>query len=222
MNINSHKVALTEVTHMLTLLCKRGSRYAWLMESRESIYELLGTSMKVELRGTAWLLQLSLLVGKKKKKGKRKNRLDSTSFPRKTSRTLSGKVQVTGTRCGNWRLLSEGSNVNRYSAVTSHPRKTCGSCKNNPPPTTTATIQSHCPIDRERGMCFFLRVSPVGLMYAWARVCVRGDGVVFCFFSFWCQGRQTGNTATGIDLEIDWGCFFSDRVFGASPVQLSC
>ena len=68
----------------------------WLMESRESIYELLGTSMKVELRGTAWLLQLSLLVGKEKKK-KRKNRLDSTSFPRKTSRTLSGKVQVTGT-----------------------------------------------------------------------------------------------------------------------------
>ena len=68
---------------MLTWLCKGGSRYVWLMESRESIYELLGTSMKVELRGTAWLLQLSLLVGKEKKKKKKKESPGFHKLPEK-------------------------------------------------------------------------------------------------------------------------------------------
>lgn len=34
-------------------------------------------------------------------------------------------------------------------------------------------------------------------------VCSKETAVVFFSFFFWCQGRQTGNTATGIDLEID-------------------
>lgn len=100
---------------------------------------------------------------------RKKNRLDSISFPGKTSRTLSGKVQVTRSWCGNWRL-SEGSYVNRYSAFIP---KACGSCQNNPccPPTT---IHSQCPVDRETEG-FFAEAAPLGMMHVcvWVCACVR-------------------------------------------------
>lgn len=171
------------------------------MLSHESIYGLLGTYMKERERYR--LAPTAQLAGKKKKT------LGFHELPRKNkqqqrARALSGKEQVTGPWCGNWKLLSEGSYVNRYSAVIP---KTCGSCKNSPrptnphPPWTPATIQSHCPVDRETGMCFFLRVSPLGMMHVRVCVCVWETGAVITH-SKWYWFRRGSS---------EW-CCFSDKV----------
>lgn len=102
----------------LFLLCKIPSN-GWIMRSHESIYGLLRTYMKESER---YSLALITQPGREGggTGGRRGMWLDSVSFQRKTSRTSSGKVQVTGSQCGNWRPLSEVSYVKRYAAVTSH------------------------------------------------------------------------------------------------------
>lgn len=86
---------------------------------------LLGTYMKeTERYSLALITELGGGTGGKEggmREGKKKT-LDSMSLPRKTSRASMRKVQVTESRCGNWRPLSEGNHVKGYSAVTSHPR----------------------------------------------------------------------------------------------------
>lgn len=110
--------------------------------------------------GTAWLLQLSLLE---------KKTLDFHELPGKNKQAsneqkpLSGKVQVTGPWCGNWKLLSEGTYVNRYSAVIP---KTCGSCKNNPLPPPLhhepLPLSSHTAQSTGRQRCVFSWGCPLG------------------------------------------------------------
>lgn len=83
---------------------------------------LLGTYMKETERYSLALIT-ELGGGTGGRQGGKKNP-DSMSFPRKTSEAslrVQVQVQVTESRCGNWRPLSEGNHVNRYSAVTSHP-----------------------------------------------------------------------------------------------------
>ena len=68
--------------------CLKSTCNAWLMGSHESIYELLGTYMKEGKRySLALTAQLACWGGKC---------LDYLSFLGKTSRALSGKVEVTG------------------------------------------------------------------------------------------------------------------------------
>lgn len=82
---------------------------------------LLGTYMKeTERYSLALITELGGGTGGREG-GREKKNPDSMSFPRKTSEASLRKVQVTESRCGNWRPLSEGNHVNRYSAVTSHP-----------------------------------------------------------------------------------------------------
>lgn len=104
-------------SHTYLYCCVKSSRNRWITGSHESIYELLGTYMKESER---YSLAPITELGEGKKK--QKKRLDSMSFPRKTSSASSGKVQVTGSPCGKLRPLSEGNYVSRYSAVNSHPQ----------------------------------------------------------------------------------------------------
>lgn len=136
------------------------------MGSHESIYEYWELIWR-RVKGTAWLSQLSLL--------ERKKCLDSLSFLGKTSRTLSGKAQVTGFWCGTGGCCQKGAMLTDTQQSLFSP-KTCGSCKNNPPTPlpsgTPATI--HSPTDRNRDM-FFLRVSLLGMICAWVWLCkMRG------------------------------------------------
>lgn len=131
--------------------------------------------------GTLYEREREVQLGSHSSASLEKKCLDSMSFPGKTSRTLSGKVQVTSPWCGNWRLLSKVSYINRYSAVTSHPPKHVVPVKTtHSPPWTPATIQSHCP---ERDV-FFPEGVPLGYdvcmsegVCVWVCAHVRRGGV---------------------------------------------
>lgn len=152
----------TEFIHMLTLL------------SNLLVMHGLWGPMKVFMSywEHIWRHSLALtaqLAGK---------RLDSMSFPGKKAALYQGKYKSLGPDVATGGCCQKGATLTDTQQSPVIP-KTCGSCKNNSPPApnpcTPATIQSHCPIDRERGMCFFLRVSPLGMMYAWVWVCVHTE-----------------------------------------------
>lgn len=101
--------------------------------------------------------------------------LDSLSFLGKTSRTLSGKAQVTGFWCGTGGCCQKGAMLTDTQQSLFSP-KTCGSCKNNPQtpypqePLLPSTLQL-TGIE----ICFFLRVSLLGMICAWVWLCkMRG------------------------------------------------
>lgn len=132
-------IILTQIwwlqVHTRLYCCVKSSRNRWITGSHESIYELLGTYMK-ERYSLAPITEL----GERGKKKTKKKRLDSMSFPRKTSRTSSGKVQVTGSPCGHCQKGTTLADTQQSPVIP----KTCGSCKNNPyPPQPTHTIPHH-------------------------------------------------------------------------------
>lgn len=130
-----------------------------------------------------------------------------------------GPDVATGGCCQKWAMLTD----TQQSPVIP---KTCGSCKNNPPPSrhtqwTLGTNQSLCPVDREYEMCFFLRVSPMGMMYAWVRgsvwVCAQARQGLFIIL----VSRSTPQNCNWYwfrwDLVCEWCCFLDKVLCQSCP-----
>lgn len=93
--------------------CVKSTCNAWLMGSHESIYEYWELIWR-RVKGTAWLSQLSFL--------KRKKMPGFLELPGKNKQDFIRESTSHWVLMWNWRLLSEGSYVNRYSAVTIQPQ----------------------------------------------------------------------------------------------------
>lgn len=157
--------------------------------------------------GTAWFLQLSWL-GKKtpgfhELPGKNKQASNEQNLYRGKYKSLGPDV-ATGGCC------QKGATADSQQSSPKHvvPVKTTHDTP--PPPWTPATIQSHCPVDRETEICFFLRVSPLGMMHVWVSMCVWVCTCVRQGLSLLlCQGPRCRWYWFRQDLS-EW-CCFSDK-----------